>query len=169
MARNTSFTKEDLLPKIPSKVIVQSSSKIGGILRVELKSIPEAQILAGFERAINRASARITVDLKQALDEALNSSVWASREGSSDIYDTGELLSSGKVTISSDGIKVAYSAPYAALVHYGGYINPYGNSSIKIYLPPRPWVQSVLEGGGPVPEFDFERYYREEVEREFSG
>jgi phage gpG-like protein len=118
--------------------------------------------------AVNRATLRITVELKEALDEALRSNVWQWSDGIRDIYETGELLESGKVVITDQTITVIYDKPYAALVHYGGYITPYGNMSAeKVYLPARPWISAVLYGGGPVPRFDFERYYREAIEQEF--
>ena len=48
---------------------------------------------------------------------------------------------------SGSEIIVSYSEPYAALIHYGGYILPYGNPNAdKVYIPPRPWVESTLKG-----------------------
>lgn len=161
------FGKDDLIPKLPSRITIQASASLNGLLRIKPKQIPTSQILSTFQTAINRASQRITTDLKQALDQALRSNVWQTPGGRADIYDTGELLSSGTVRVTQNGVSISYDAPYAALVHYGGYINPYGNQSTKVYLPPRPWVDSVLRGSGPIPAFDFERYYREEIERAF--
>ena len=158
----------DLIGKIPRSLEVSASASTKNILKISVKNIPSGQIIDGFKTAINRASLRIAVDLKLELDGALRSSVWRTPGGVSDIYDTGELLASGRVTVGSDGVTVSYDAPYAALVHYGGYINPYGNTSARVYLPPRPWVDSVLNGGGPVPAFDFASYYRQEIEQEFS-
>ena len=133
---------------------------------MNLKSISGEDIASRFEKAVTRASQRISVDLKNALDAALRSGVWPTPSGSADIYETGELLDSGIVTMDKSGLTIAYSAPYAALVHFGGYIHPYGNTTTKVYLPPRPWVESVLKGGGPVPRFNFESYYRQEIEAE---
>jgi hypothetical protein len=83
--------------------------------------------------------------------------------------DTGELMASGRVTLSENGITISYDAPYAALIHYGGYIHPYGNVNLRVFLPPRPWIESVMFGGGPVPQFDFVSYYTREIAKEFNG
>lgn len=168
MAGKPLFELSELVPKkVTGQRIITGSARLNGLLNIKVKRIPEAAIINGFKAAISRANSRIQIDLKAALDQALKSSVWSTRSGTADIFDSGELLSSGSVTVSENGITIAYDAPYAALVHYGGYIHPYGNTSAKVYLPPRPWVESVLNGGGPVPEFDFLKYYKEEIEAEF--
>jgi hypothetical protein len=128
-----------------------------------------SQFNSRLQVAVQRATSRVATELKAALDAALLSGVWSTPSGRGDIYETGELLSSGSVTVDGSGLKIAYDAPYATLVHFGGYINPYGNMSVRVYLPPRPWVEAVLQGNGPVPQFDFEKYYREELAREFNG
>lgn len=108
------------------------------------------------EDAIKAELQQISAELKMALDAALDAPVWAWNGGARDIYDTGALKASGTVEIRGLEIIVRYSAPYATLVHNGGYIYPYGNKSAQpIFLPGRPWVRSVLYGGGPVPQFDF--------------
>lgn len=168
MASEPLFRIEDLLPKEAIKPrTIKATASLRGLLKVRVKNVPKEAILDGFKSAINKANARIAIDLRAALDDALRSSVWDTPSGRADIYETGELLSSGSIEFSDEGITIAYSAPYAALVHYGGYIYPYGNTSARVYLPPRPWVESVLNGGGPVEEFDFVRYYKEEIESEF--
>lgn len=137
-------------------------------LRLNVKGLNINDINKRLATAINRASTRITRELKDALDKAILSNVWPTISGTADIYDTGELLQSGKVLVSGNGITIIYDTPYAALVHYGGYVVPYGNASAeKVYLPPRPWVEAVLNGGGPVPKFDFVSLYKAEIEREF--
>lgn len=157
----------DVRGKLPRNMTISASCKTDNILRIKVRKVPEAEILAAFERAINRASARIAVDLKIALDDAIRSPVWTTLQGTADIYDTGELMQSGSVTVRRDGVTIAYDAPYAAIVHYGGYVSPFGTAASKIYLPPRPWVESVLNGGGPVEAFDFAKYYQQEIEAEF--
>lgn len=86
--------------------------------------------------------------LDAVLRDAINSSIWRTRNGKDDIISSGELLDSGNVELTgSSGISIEYDVPYAALVHYGGYIVPYGNSRAnRVYLPPRPWVADVLAG-----------------------
>lgn len=138
------------------------------ILRVEVKNSGAAEIRSRMAAAISRASAVVAVDLKAALDEAIRSDVWQTTKGRADIVETGELLRSGSVIITSNEIKIVYDAPYAGLVHYGGYILPYGNESRdKVYLPPRPWVDAVLNGTSGIAKFDFDRYYRKAIEDEF--
>lgn len=138
-----------------------------GSIKFSLAKSSSPQVAAAIVRAIERANQRIAADVKIALDAAMRSEVWQLDSGAADIYDTGELLESGTVTVSSDGVTIAYSAPYAALVHFGGYISPYGDASSRIYLPARPWVDAVLKGGGPVQSIDIGRYYDEEIRREF--
>ena len=48
-----------------------------------------------------------------------------------------------------------YNTPYAAFVHYGGMIKPYGNkNAADVLIPARPWVQAVFEGSHGQPKFD---------------
>ena len=107
--------------------------------------------------SITKAMPSVARDLSAALYAAMRSSAWFWPSGGSrDIFDTGELAASGKVTAQGTGVSVSYSAPYASIVHDGGYIFPYGNKKARpIYLPGRPWVASTIYGGGPVPQFDF--------------
>jgi hypothetical protein len=137
------------------------------MLQMKVGSIPGSDFQERIQAAVSRASQRVATDLKRALDDALRSSVWSTGSGAVDIYETGELLASGSVIVDESGITIAYDAPYAALVHFGGYIHPYGNTSAKVYLPPRPWVQSVLSGGGPVAQFNFQQYYIQEIAAAF--
>jgi hypothetical protein len=169
MASKAAFTIDELIPKLPKSQVITGSASLDGLLRLRAKGPSQSQLLAALERGINRASQRIAVDLKAALDAALRSNVWPTPSGPADIYETGELLASGSVTFDGTGITIAYDAPYAALVHYGGYINPYGNANSRVYLPPRPWVEAVLNGSGPVPRFDFASYYLQEIAAEING
>ena len=88
---------------------------------------------------------------------------WAWTDGARDIIDTGQLLSSASVELVDDGILIAYGTPYASIVHYGGYIAPYGNKNAeKVYLPGRPWVAAVLgEADGPLPAMDWVSVYKD--------
>jgi phage gpG-like protein len=116
-------------------------------------------------RAMKQANQIISDRLGQALDKAMLSSAWSS---GNDIVDTGELKNSLTIITTAGGISLNYSAPYAALVHYGGYITPYGNQKLeKVYIAGRPWVDSVIKGGGPVPRFNFEDIYREAIKSVF--
>jgi phage gpG-like protein len=116
-------------------------------------------------KAVKTANQLIANRLAAALDEAMESSAWGTGK---DIIDTGQLKKSLVITATASGVIVRYTAPYAAIVHYGGYILPYGNPKLdKVYIPGRPWVSSVMKGGGPVPVFDFESVYREAIQSVF--
>ncbi len=158
----------DLLPKRLPRLEISGQASLDKTINfrsVELKNTSSVEAL--IKSAINQATVEIARDLKTALDAAMRSSSWNGLQGASDIYETGELLSSGEVVADATGITVYYTAPYAALVHYGGYINPYGNVNAKVYLPPRPWVESVLFGGGPIAPFDFKQYYQRALNQAF--
>jgi len=97
------------------------------------------------------------------LDAALEANIWSwprqtvRQSGeiagtSRNIVDQGGLMASKNVTTkylkTKTTFSVSYSAPYATLVHEGGYIQPYGNPSAGLRsIPGRPWVSAVLEGG----------------------
>ena len=89
--------------------------------------------------------------LKAKLDEAISSS-WGWIEGSRDIIDTGELRNSLSLTLSDSTVNISYDSEHAAVVHNGGYIQPYGNPNAdSVYLPARPWIAAVLgQAPGPV-------------------
>jgi phage gpG-like protein len=160
------FDKSDLIPsKAFGSTKITASASLRGTIQFSTQKLSSIDLSAKFERAINRASQRIAVDLKRALDDAMSSPVW----GGTDLVDTGALMASGRVSVSQNGITIAYDAPYAALIHYGGYIHPYGNVNLRVFLPPRPWVESLLFGGGPVQQFDFVSYYTQEILAEFNG
>ena len=115
------------------------------------------RVSGDLREGIVRAMPFVARDLSAALNAAMRSNVWSWPSGGSrDIFDTGKLAASGKVTAQGTGVSVSYSAPYASIVHDGGYIFPYGNKKARpIYLPGRPWVASTIYGGGPVPQFNF--------------
>lgn len=165
MARDE-FKLAELVGAFAKEQELSGSINLGGIIKLTAKQSKQrldADFIANDLRAaINSASTRIAVDLKAALDSAMKS--WP---GGS-IVDSGELLASGSVTVTPEGLTISYDAPYAALVHFGGYIVPFGNESAsRVYLPPRPWVESVINGGGPVPQFDFVSYYEQAIRDRF--
>ncbi len=156
-----------------SKQIRRTTSSGGGIpieWDIKLSGNPAADILTGVEEAIKIANEIIAQRLGEALDAAIDSAVWAwGADGPRDIYDTGKLKASRQISINSNKIVISYNVPYAGIVHFGGYILPYGNPNAKkVYLPARPWVDSVVLGGGPVPKFDFESIYTQAIEDVFS-
>ena len=121
----------------------------------EFSNFIQPYVQAFGEEMVQKKLDAVATQLKMALDAALEAPVWAWNDGVRDIVDTGTLKSSGVVVVRPLELQVYYTAPYAMLVHNGGYIQPYGNPNARpIYLPPRPWIKSVLYGGGPVPKFD---------------
>jgi len=117
-----------------------------------------------------KASAYVQRDLRVALDKAVSSDTWAwpgttirgngSTAGTArNIIDSGRLKKS--LVISEKHLKtktvlqIKYNTPYAALVHYGGVVLPYGNKNANtVIVPARPWVQSTLTGGNGMQKFD---------------
>lgn len=140
--------------------------KISGIditFSIEEDSItPLLKRLPRIMKEAHKESVRQLVDLlKDALNDAMESPVWGWDGDNRDIVDTGKLKASLKIYVDSDDdIHIMYGEDYAAIVHYGGYFSPFGRRNVNLYYPGRPWVSSVLEGGGPVPQFDFEGEYR---------
>lgn len=91
---------------------------------------------AGIDIARNSLP-EVAAEFSQKLDDALRA-VGA--------VDTGELLRSKSVVITRDGIEVTYDAPYAALVRFGGFIQPYGNPNARpVDIPGRDWVTLAWE------------------------
>lgn len=139
--------------------------KYGVKAKIKLTNYKANDFERDLSKAAKQANQVIANSLGEALDAAMLSSEWAFDR---DIIDTGRLRDSLRITTTPGGIAIDYNVPYAALVHYGGYITPYGNKKLeKVYIPGRPWVESVLRGGGPVPKFDFEGIYRDAIRSVF--
>lgn len=140
------------------KTVVKTNLEVGSL--ADLDSLK--QKIPGIIKKASKKTLNIVVkELKEALNAAMEAKVWQWDYGDGDIIDTGALKKSLKIVAASDGdIYIFYNEEYAAIVHYGGYIHPYGNPEIKVYMPARPWISSVLEGGGPVSRYDFEGVYQ---------
>ena len=111
-------------------------------------------------RGAQKGSTYVEKSLREALDNSITSQ-WSWTSGARDIVDTGTLKGSLEIkTIFSQtkvGFQVAYNTPYAAFVHYGGVIKPYGNrNAADVVIPGRPWVQAVFEGTHGQPKFDLQ-------------
>lgn len=159
------FVPQDLT-KVPD-IQFTVSKDLGIRAKLKLTGYKPSDFGRDLNRAVKQANQMIANKLGEALDEAMMSTAWGSGK---DIIDTGKLKDSLVITTTSGGISLNYGAPYAALVHYGGYITPYGNQKLeKIYIPGRPWVDAVLRGGGPVPRFDFEEVYRQAIRSVFGS
>lgn len=122
-----------------------------GINVAEAIPIVEGILLQEGEKITPKMYESIVHIMRAKLDAAMSSS-WGWIEGNRDIIDTGELKDSLSITIGTSGVEIKYDSEYAALVHYGGYIQPYGNPNAdSVYLPARPWIDAVLgEAPGPV-------------------
>ena len=119
--------------------------------------------LAALIKGVQASAGRIESYLPVVLNNAMEANVWdwprptlrqnGTMAGTTrDIVDSGELRDSLKVSTkflkTKTTFNITYSAPYAKLVHDGGYILPYGQAGRETkYLPPRPWIAAALEGG----------------------
>lgn len=110
------------------------------------------------KQALDNASKELVAEASRLLPMAMRSSSWGF---SGDIVDTGRLMRSMNVSMSGSRLQISYDEPYAGIVHYGGYILPYGNKdAAPVYIPARPWIEAVLEGSGPVESIDYEAIYQ---------
>ena len=119
-----------------------------------------SEVEAAYRYKHEAAIKDMTMALSSYLDRMMGAS-WAWADGPRNIIDTGELLASKSVTAETGGFKVSYNADYAGIIHYGGYITPYGNQyAAKVYIPGRPWILATVgEVPGPLPAFDWENVY----------
>lgn len=64
------------------------------------------------------------------------------------IVDSGNLKQSRDFNLNRAGLTAEWNwnADYAAAVHEGAFINPFGNPRKLVQLPARPWTQAVIEG-----------------------
>ena len=90
------------------------------------------------------------------------------------IVDTGFLRDSKvlKTTFlqTKTSVEIKYKAPYANLVHFGGMIRPYGALGRTLKpLPPRPWIQAVLEGGWGIQKLDVDSIINEAIQEAWSA
>ena len=134
--------------------------------KVEVKTNSKAartQALTALIKGVQASANRIQSYLPVVLNKAVEANAWdwprttLRKNGSfagmkRNIVDTGKLKGSLKVSVkflkTKTTFTITYSAPYAVLVHEGGYILPYGNQARQpVFVPARPWVRAVLEGG----------------------
>lgn len=64
------------------------------------------------------------------------------------IVDSGELKQSMNFQLDLAALEATWTwnADYAAAVHEGAYISPFGNPTKVVELPARPWTTAVLQG-----------------------
>ena len=117
-----------------------------------------------------KASSYVKTELSLALDNAMTANAWswpgdtlrksgevAGRQR--DIIDMGRLYGSQEIKEkflkTKTVFNIIYKTPYAALVHYGGVIQPYGNSNAAaVTVPGRPWITATLQGTHGIEKFD---------------
>ena len=143
--------------------------------KVEVKDNSPAmkkRVSKALSKGTLKASSYVEKNLKIALDKAMTS-MWTWTSGSRDIIDTGKLKNSLKLTAVFNQTKVSwqiqYRTPYAAFVHYGGVIKPYGNRNARdVLIPARPWVQAVMEGSYGQEKFDIKTPFDEGMAEAFA-
>lgn len=134
----------DISVEFNREIILKGDIRLGGKVKV---SDEGSKIGGNFSRALKSGGMILAEEMDIALKEAISSNIWSSRNGVVDIVDSGDLMNSQAVEFRGGGIKISYDVPYASIVHYGGYIVPYGNSRIsRVYIPARPWVSELLGG-----------------------
>ena len=143
--------------------------------KVEVKDNSPAmkkRVSKALSKGTLKASSYVEKNLKIALDKAMTS-MWTWTSGSRDIIDTGKLKNSLKLTAVFNQTKVSwqiqYRTPYAAFVHYGGVIKPYGNKNARdVLIPARPWVQAIMEGSYGQEKFDIKTPFDEGMAEAFA-
>ena len=136
-----------------------------------------------------KASGYVQRSLGTALDEAMTANTWSwprdtlrksgELAGSSrDIVDMGRLYGSQQIKEkflqSKVVFSIIYNTPYAALVHYGGAIQPYGNpKAATVTVPGRPWITATLQGTHGIEKYDLrtpmQQGFVEEWKRRMEG
>jgi hypothetical protein len=160
--------------------------KFPSVKEIKSSGLNEKLIGRALVAAQLSASTEIERNLPMVLDKAMGSPVWewsgraTFRQNGEiagtprDIIDTGHLASTLKLTTKFMATKVqtkiAYSAPYAGLVHNGGAILPYGDSNRNtVLIPGRPWIDAVMKGGvSGIEKYDYKGIYQAHVEKEWA-
>jgi hypothetical protein len=153
------------ITKIPSISLTMSAGMFLGQYSIDADiSSLTASAKTSFDAAVAEGHQTAQAIIRDALDKAMASASWGWIEGARDIISTGALRNSLTFSEGGKGFEFYYSSDYAALVHYGGYVRPYGNPNAPpVYLPGRPWVDAVMEGGGPVPAVDLSLVYESAI------
>lgn len=150
-------------------------------VKLDTKATKAAKKNAGdaFGKGLRTGMESAELEIKDALKKSLESTEWGpfnpkypytSRggnfrgAGNRSLVDTGELESSLSLQVSflktKGHVKISYNSPYAAITHYGGVIQPYGNPRAEaVVLPARPWVQYAMIGGGAVQPVNLQRAF----------
>ena len=121
--------------------------------KVEGKADTQKMKLAinkALSKGAQKGATYVQKDLKRVLDQSIT------RVGA---VDTGKLKNSldirAKFSQTKVGFTIIYKTPYAAFVHYGGVMRPYGNPAAATRtIPGRPWISEGLKGFNLKTPFD---------------
>lgn len=88
--------------------------------------------------------------------------------------DSGDLKQSGELNYTPGSLSAewTWSVEYAAAVHDGAWIHPWGDKTLpKVELPARPWTKAVLVGGtaASIPVYDFAGEMQKRIPRYFNA
>lgn len=150
---------------------------------VDVKFVSKAKYGKIIDAGVKRGNEIIQTELTKALNDAMDASIWKWNPGVTtlrkngdevtsprNIVDTGALKASFRINIKGNSVDFAYREPYSRLVHWGGYIQPYGNpKASKVYVPGRPWITSVLNGENGFTAFPFKEIWSGEIRAEFTS
>lgn len=157
---------------------------MGSNFKFKLEAQIDGNAVAALRKAAAEAMKQTAAELDGRFDDAISSSVWpwprSSKRGLGgstvgerakqwankgfntgtprSIVDSGELKQSKVFNIKGLKAEWAWTASYAAAVHEGARINPWGDpSNGAVTLPARPWTDAVLVGGtsASIPVFNF--------------
>lgn len=131
-------------------------------VKVKIPTDGASSIIDKVEEATDIALSIIATEIGGYLDSAMTSSIWGGNDP--DIVDSGKLRNSLTITRSGSSIIISYDEPYAKLIHYGGYIIPYGNENAdRKYIEGKPWVDSIIFGDGPIARYDYQEAYNRAI------
>lgn len=121
--------------------------------KVEGKAETKKMQLA-INKALSKGAQKGATYVQKSLKTTLDDSI--TRVGA---VDTGKLKNSleirAKFSQTKVGFSIIYKTPYAAFVHYGGVMQPYGNpAAASVTIPGRPWISKGLEGFNIKAPFD---------------
>ena len=112
--------------------------------KVEGKADTKKMQLA-INKALSKGAQKGATYIQASLKTTLDASI--TRFGA---VDTGKLKNSleirAKFAQTKVGFSIIYKTPYAAFVHYGGVMLPYGNPAASpVTIPGRPWITKALK------------------------
>jgi len=160
-------------------------------LKLDKSDTKTAQKKAGdaFVSGLKVGMAESELKIRTTLNNAVESPVWGPfspkhdyisqggqprGSGLRSLVDTGRLKSSlvidTKFLQTKGTFQITYTAPYAAITHYGGVIQPYGNPNVpSVVLPARPWVQYSMLGGGSFQPLNLQGFFDEAITAQWNS